>query len=173
MISGLFRYRVRSDFRWKKPRGVLRKANRILREAEAFNVREAFDSETWSDWGHTHLDWDGIGNYSPEIRILMLEAHAKVFRAYARQCQNIGKPFHLFFSLFKEDAGQDAVYLHTPNPNSGFPGEFDNLKRRVPQLEALLTKLLPEFRFVAGDGGYNYNVWAQDVGVPLRETGPW
>jgi hypothetical protein len=167
MIAGLFRYRVFTGYREKKPRGVLRKARLILKQAESFAFRREFNSDVWSDYGHEHLDWDGLGNFSPEVRLITLEAHAKVFRAYSQHCLNLGKPFQLFLSLPIEDGGQDAVYFHTPNPQSSFPAEFSDVEWGVPELEKQFSRFLPEFQFVAGRRDFNFIVWAKGVGVPL------
>lgn len=167
MSAGLFRYRVFIGYREKKPRGVLRKARLIQKNVDGFRLPPEFNADTWSDYGHEHMDWNGIGNFSPEVRLITLEAHAKIFRAYALRWANLGKPFQLFLSLPIEDGGQDAVYFHTPNPQSAFPAEFSEIVWGVPQLESLFSQFLPEFQFVAGRQDFNFIVWAKGVGVPL------
>jgi len=139
----------------------------ILKKADGYGAMLEFGPDYWSDYGHQHLDWDGIGNFNREIRSMTLQAHATVFRAYARRLSALAIPFQLFISLVIEDGGQDAVYLHTPNPQSAFPVDFDDVEWGVPKLEEHLSEVLPEFRFVAGRRDFNYIVWAKGVGVPL------
>ncbi len=93
-----------------------------------------------------------------------------VFGALAKEAPNMGKPFQLFLSFFRKDAGQDAVYIHTQNPNSEFPAEFDEFQWGVPALEAHLSKLLPQYQFIAGKRDQSYVVFAKGVGVPLSKS---
>jgi hypothetical protein len=154
--------------RRKKPRGVNRKAAQILAKARQFSRH--LDEEDEFYYNHWHLDWNGIGDYSPEIRLITLEAHLLIFEMLAKTAANMGKPFQLFLSLAHQDAGQDAVYMHTPNPYSAFPADFDDVTWGVPDLESMLSKILPHYKFKAGRREFNYVAFAVGLGTPLNTT---
>jgi hypothetical protein len=151
--------------RRKKPRGVKRKASQILTKSRQFN--RVLDEEDEFNYCHWHLDWDGIGDFSPEIRLITLEAHLQVFGVLAKTAADMRKPFQLFLSLAREDAGQDAVYMHTPNEYTDFPADFDDVAWGLPELEALLSKILPNYEFKAGRREFNYVAYAVGLGTPL------
>jgi hypothetical protein len=79
-------------------------------------------SAAWYDLWHTHVDWRSEANNDPTARRETLQS---LFAAW-EQVQQIGNglstPWQSWLVLDTEDSGQDAVYLHTPNPNRGnFP----------------------------------------------------
>jgi hypothetical protein len=165
MINGLFVFNRCRSFRQKKVRGVDRRARQILTKAQNWQVE--LDSKTFGDWDHWHFDWDGIGDFSPRIRLITMAAHACIFEALAVEIAKIGGPFQLFFSLARRDAGQDAVYLCAPNPHSSFPALFDDVEWCVPDLAAQLSVFLPQYQFHVGKRDFNYVAYAIGIGVPL------
>ena len=166
MNSPLFQFQYKRCQRRKKARGALRQAKAILNSAREFGAR--FSHEDWFNYSHQHLDWNGIGDQGWRIRRLTLEAHAHVFRAYASAAKSLNKPFQVWLSLPISDAGQDAVYCHSPNPYADFPAGFSAVSWGVPELESLLSVWLPDFRLVAGKGKWNYIVYAKGVGLSLE-----
>jgi len=151
--------------RTKRVRGIFRRANRILKEAHQFD--RILDSQYWFNHSHWHRDWAGIGNHSRKIRLITLKAHLQVFRVLASTVTNLEKPFQLFIFLNIDDAGHDAVFLHTPNPHSLFPADFHEYSWGVPEFELLLHSLLPEFRFKAGRCASVLVAYPVGFGVPL------
>lgn len=108
-----------SDKRYsrKRFRGKRRYFKSMLNEAIAFSIRPAPDP--WFDLWHYHADRPGWGNLSWKYRRHHLQALAVVFRKIASEAPRLEKPFQLWMLLSGRDAGEAAVYLHTPNPNSG------------------------------------------------------
>lgn len=168
MEHTLFQFHYRCQPRRKKPRGVLRRASSILRDARQFKVNIA--PNEWFCFSHQHLDWNGVGDLGPRIRLKTLEAHALVFRAYALALSRFDRPFQLWLSFGMSDAGQDAVYCHSANLHSKFPAEFDDVTWGNSSLEALLCIWLPEFRLVVGVRDWNYVIFAEGIGVPLSQS---
>jgi hypothetical protein len=168
VINGLFVFNRCKSFQRKKPRGIDRVASSILKEGIEFEPGLISDGCHYFD--HWHLDWDGVGDFNPKIRLITIEAHMKVFAAIAKESGILNSPFQLFISLARRDAGQDAVYLHTPNPHSPFPAEFDDVKWGVPELEQQLSAFLPQFQFIAGLRDFNYVAFAKGLGVPLSAS---
>lgn len=79
----------------------------------------------WFDLWHTHVDWRGEGNPRPDIRRECIRA---LFTAWAQveamAARRVG-PWQSWLVFNAADSGQDAVYLHTPNPNrDNFPYPF-------------------------------------------------
>lgn len=71
----------------------------------------------WFDLWHTHVDWRGEGNEQPEVRRRCARV---LFDAWEQlQMRAAGRPglWQSWLVFDTTDAGQDAVYLHTPNPN--------------------------------------------------------
>ena len=70
-----------------------------------------------------------------------------------------------------DDAGQDAVYLHTPNPNANsvFPVDFSDVKWGELELQKMFSIWLPEFSLVAGRKDKTYFIFADGYGIPLRQ----
>jgi hypothetical protein len=61
-------------------------------------------------------------------------------------------PFQCWILVSGEDAGRDAVYLHTPNPyaSSVFPISVKHLEWGVSSLDPVFRQLLPEFALRTG-----------------------
>ena len=64
------------------------------------------------------------------------------------------------------DAGQDAVYLHSPNPHSPFPFHPE-VVCDDHRLLALMRELLPEFELRIGHS-LGFFIYSPSVGVPLE-----
>ena len=87
-----------------------------------------FGLEGWFDSWHTHLDFYGFGNNSVKIRREHIKAHIVLYNSVLERLRTFQKPYQSFIELVDEDAGLDAVYIHTPNPNDdNFPLEIENL----------------------------------------------
>jgi hypothetical protein len=84
--------------------------------------------DMWWDLWHYHADWDGWGNRGWRLRCEHLRALATVFQAIASRSQEFHLPFQAWIFLSGVDAGADATYLHTPNPNA------QNFPLRLPEI---------------------------------------
>jgi len=77
----------------------------------------------------------------------------------------------MWIFLSVDDAGQDAFYLHTPNPNIGshFPEEFPGVHWGSSELAALFSEWLPEFSLVAARSSFGFFLFAEGYGLSLRQ----
>jgi hypothetical protein len=131
----------------KKFRGRRRHFRRVMQQAAAFSLHTSPDN-WWSYW-HQHVDWAGRGNLGARHRHHYLLALALIFKRIASASHRIATPFQLFILLDGDDAGQDAVYLHSPNPNSDFPLVLSTSGAVSDRTRGYLQTVLPEFEVAA------------------------
>jgi hypothetical protein len=125
----------RKRFRHRK-----RYYRRLEREAAGFRI----DVDGWFDLWHTHPDWRGDGNRSGRDRRRHLAAGFTIFRNLLRQARESGRPMQVFFAIEALDSAQDAVYVHTPNPNrDNFPVRLERFTWDVPP-PVILREFLTE-----------------------------
>jgi hypothetical protein len=136
----------------RRIRGKGRHFRSVLREAEAFAIEPA--ATNWWDLWHYHPDWSGFGNLSWRFRREYLRAIGLVFGKILDARDRFQTPFQAFISLNGVDAGQDAVYLHTPNPNgTAFP-YVPTVEWGIPLPHPELVSLLPAIPFRCGAGAW-------------------
>ena len=105
----------------KKQRG-LRKYYRNLEKS--FNVENLdFDGEkTFFDFYHFHIDNTGLGNRNWKSRKQHLDALFSIAETIEKKLVDFKKPFQYWIEVFDHDSYDDAIYIHTENPNeSPFP----------------------------------------------------
>ncbi len=164
-MNNLFKFNRLKNRRRKKVRGALRRALQAATTPTAFE--RVLCADDWFHFWHQHLDWDGLGDLSPRLRRVFLEGHARLFRHYALQAHLLAKPYQIWI-LLAHDAGQDAVFLHTPNPHSEFPMTYPDVQWDLPELVELFSPWLPEFRLVAGRAQGALFLFAEGYGVSLK-----
>ena len=82
--------------------------------------------DSWFDFWHTHLDWEGEGNNNWNVRESYLTALLKLYGLVCKRLKVYPFPFQVWIDIYEEDSSQDAVYVHTKNPNrNNFPHAFD------------------------------------------------
>jgi hypothetical protein len=128
---------------------------------------------------HHHVDWPGWGNRGLSYRRPHVAALCEAFRKIAAQGPNFTTPFQAWILLSGENAGEDATYLHTPNPNGdSFPLQPADVNIGDTAFSPLLRSLLPEMQLHIGWSVFNSDdaaetvrsihwVWAENVGTPL------
>jgi hypothetical protein len=163
----------------RKVRGKRKYFRQVLRDAEAFHVD--VDPPCWWDFWHYHADWPGLGNLGWRYRFEHLRALAVVFSKVLEASRTIPVPFQTWISLDVGDAGNDAVFIHSPNPNeSNFPFKPD-ATWGLAALDETMAALLPGLRLRVGrlvwpgqDGNgapcmfTSYLIYSPDTGVPLE-----
>ena len=86
------------------------------------------NSETWFDNWHLHFDNKGFGNNSFKRRRPHLDKLFRHFDILVDRTKNLKTDFQLYTVLLDFDSSNDALFLHTPNPNnSQFPFKISNL----------------------------------------------
>ena len=98
--------------------------------------------ESWFDNWHLHFDWQGYGNNSFKSRKPHLDKLFRHFDILVEKTKKLNGEFQLYAILLDYDSSNDALFLHTPNPdNNQFPFKISDL-----QLTTTLTnKLLNEY----------------------------
>ena len=105
----------------RKVRGRRRYYRALRRDADTFEVRPS----GWYDYMHWHADWPGLGNLRWRERRAHLAALFTMFRRLLTETVGWGEPHQVWLQIDAVDSSQDAVYLHSPNPNAdNFPNTF-------------------------------------------------
>lgn len=129
----------------RKFRGQRRHFRRVHQRAAGFQLPTA-PGVWWSMW-HYHADWRGWGNLQWSWRREHLRALATVFRAVAVGIPACPLPVQAWL-LIDADAGQDAVFVHSPNPNGdAFPWTEAGPWTSEGPVHELLGDLLPGLQF--------------------------
>ncbi|MEO8235497.1 MAG: hypothetical protein ABI549_08800 [Flavobacterium sp.] len=89
-----------------------------------------FDNpETWFDNWHLHFDWNGYGNNSFKRRKPHLDKFFRHFELLIDKTKMLKNDFQLYGILLDFDSSNDALFLHTVNPNnSQFPFKISGLQ---------------------------------------------
>lgn len=152
----------------KKLRGGRRYFSSLRRGVGRWPLLPLESTDWWDHW-HTHVDWEGWGNRSWRLRRAHLAILAAGFARVAEHRDRFSTPFQAWITIDVHDAGQDALYLHTPNPNgSAFPVIFPEAQWGGSPLAEEFARLLPtlELRWGSPVPGYWF-AFAPGVGVPL------
>lgn len=156
----------------KKLRGLRGYFRGVFNKAASFNL-DVSDG-AWYDFWHYHPDWEGYGNLNWPMRARHIDAPALLFTRFASQLSQYPKPYQLWIYLDVNDAAQDAVFVHTPNPNrDDFPMVADSAEWGLSEVSAYFERLLPGCRLRAGRwGNSGLCVYSPDVGISLEEVKP-
>ncbi len=110
------RYRKRMDAYWTRE------------ERKSRGDFERLDFSTWFDLWHTHPDWDSKGNRYPENRARVIEITCRLLHHAEQLAAKRVDPIQVFATICV-DSGNNAVYLHSENPNgSPFPYSFEDVQ---------------------------------------------
>lgn len=127
--------------RRKRFRHARRYYRRLRREVESFRIP---GPDTWFDLWHTHPDWEGDGNRGPRHRRRHLRAGFDLFQAALRQAPEVPRPVQVFLVIDALDSSQDAVHVHSENPNrDNYPFDFPGVAWDVPA-PVILREFLAE-----------------------------
>lgn len=110
-----------------KLRGGRRYYTRLKNSAATFSVD--LRPSQWYDLWHKHFDRHGYTRRSHRARHQHLRALFTAFRRTLQQAFDSARPVQVFVSIAPEsEAEQDALYVHTPNPNgTPFPHPFEGV----------------------------------------------
>ena len=98
---------------------------------------------SWYDLWHTHVDSVDDGNGSNEARALALSALFTMFERAISQTKKWTKPANVWVLFVPGNSEDDALYVHTANPNGKvpFPYAFEGVKWGVaspPELQPFI-----------------------------------
>ncbi len=115
-------------------------------DLEQANRFELDGSEiSWYDLWHTHVDWNGEGNVSSEVRASALRALFAMFERALAQTRTWAKPANVWVLFVPGNSGDDSLYVHTANPNGNtpFPYPFEGVSWGVaapPELQPFVRE---------------------------------
>ena len=140
---------------------------RYLERETAKNRRtlERLDYGSWFDYWHAHPDWRFRCNRFPEAKAMTASATYALLQ-YAEQLASVRKGEIQVFGTLCENTGDNAVYLHSANPNgTPFPVEFAGVQWDV-SLAAELADIVNQERHQVGlqtfeDGSFQYVIRAR------------
>ena len=128
-------------------------------------------NNSWFDLWHTHLDWEGAGNQSWPLRKHYLEALLELYHQLSLKLQAYPHPYQLWIEIDEDDAAQDAVYIHTPNPNEeNFPLQFERSEEPQftnHQLRQYINNLNLSVKRIKTQEGNLFFLYDKENGVPL------
>lgn len=119
----------------KKLRGVRRYFRNLHQRASTYDL--PFSESDWFDLWHTHLDFRGHGNKSGRYRREHLQAGREIFESIEDKAKAYPFPYQLWVLVDRHDSSEDAVYVHTKNPNTdNFPYKYEGVSwsREAPDL---------------------------------------
>ncbi|NQD36368.1 hypothetical protein HPT27_04965 [Permianibacter sp. IMCC34836] len=122
-----------------------RRLKRMIRYWEKCHARamsniDRCDWNSWFDLWHIHYDYKAKGG-RVENKPYSYFLGYQLLRSVEERCKSRADPFQCFLSIHP-DAHNDAVYMHTenPNPNSpGFPYLFEDVEWGVTDNKSLNT----------------------------------
>jgi hypothetical protein len=127
---------------------------------------------SWFDLWHTHVDWKGEGNKNWTVREKFLTKLFRLFRQYKTALKSYPNDYQLWIEIDVNDSGEDAVYIHTKNPNSdNFPIKVPGdkiIRTRNAKLQALLKSTDLEIIRYKSKAGYIYYMFDKSVGITLE-----
>jgi len=125
----------------KKFRGKRRYFRQLQAEQHLSAHALDFSSDSWFDFWHVHLDFDGRGNGHLKIRKAHVQALFQLMDELDAALKTWGQPYQLWIELSRQDAGKDAVFVHTNNPNrDNFPFVLPALSEETGPLPRYLTE---------------------------------
>ncbi|MFS0838918.1 hypothetical protein [Paenibacillus sp. 1P03SA] len=153
----------------KKFRGKRRYFRQLWEQVNAFYLQP--DNESWFDFWHFHLDFYGFGEHSVKLRREHIKAHIALYKNLLKRLEQIEKPSQSWICLHEEDAGLDAVYIHTSNPNhDNFPHKFDAVDWNC-KIPAAFNDLIDPDLFHVGykksDDGGIYFIQSKEQNIKL------
>lgn len=140
-----------------EPTADSRYRHQLRRKVRAFRVD--LDRKQWCDLWHQHFDMDAVGDGSWRLRRLHISALMQALGHARRELQAQGQRHQLFACINIGESGQDALYVHTENPNgTPFPCELKGRElRAVPGLMAGHVDI-ERYRLLLAEGGRHYYV---------------
>lgn len=126
----------------------------------------------WFDLWHTHFDWKGYGNNSFKRRKPHLDKLFRHFDILEEKAKSLQTEFQIWATLLDFESYDDALFLHTPNPNQGnFPWKMEDLTTKNNLTNSDLAEYvnnLKGYKILFGQADENYCVIYKDnVGVSI------
>lgn len=141
----------------------------------ARRFRVDLPKKQWCDLWHQHFDWDGVGDEGWRPRRAYVSALLNALARARLELRNAAQPCQLFATIHPKSSMDDALYVHTPNPNgTPFPADYGDAKKLVslPPLLAGRVSLERYAVFAVGQGDSRYFVIEPRGDLINRSSGP-
>lgn len=122
---------------------------------------------------HLHFDWKGYGNNSFKRRKPHLDKLFRHFELLIDKTKSLEKDFQLYAIILDHESYDDALFLHTKNPNAdNFPWkcehELSNKNNLTnPELKKYIDNLIG-YKILFGEAEENYCIVTKEgVGIPV------
>ncbi|WEG14483.1 hypothetical protein PU629_09050 [Pullulanibacillus sp. KACC 23026] len=152
----------------KKFRGKKRYFRNLWKKVNSFQLE--LDKVSWFDFYHIHLDWYGVGNESIKLRREHFKAYLTLYKKVLDKLETFDKPYQSWILWDGGDAGQDAVYIHTPNPNeNNFPLTLEKLNE-MGNIPTPFKDLIDKEEFDVGQfklGSNSFVIQSKTQGIKL------
>lgn len=128
---------------------------------------------SWYDLWHAHTDVEGLGNQSKEARRSSLERLHQDYLSALEQLHGWELPHQSWVLIDPTDSEQDAIYVHTPNPNKeNFPYLFEGVSWARSRVPTWVASIFPSTKFKLGRSVYNGHViyWALSLNQLTKRT---
>jgi hypothetical protein len=126
--------------------------------------------EGWCDFWHTHVDWKGDGNGGIAQRRPFLQSLFQLYHEIENRLDAWSKPAQTWAVIDAHDSSQDAVYIHTANPNQdNFPYQFESVVWDADR-PSWLVEFVDSGKYQVGRYVFNEAVsfWVRRAGPAVR-----
>jgi hypothetical protein len=126
--------------------------------------------EAWFDLWHVHARWEGDEEPEWKEREPLLHELFSGYQLLAERLQHFPKAFQLWLYLDAPQGHNDAIYLHSPNPNrNNFSLPFHDRKLIEPPADQLGDFMKRTgLKIMDGAAGTkHYFLFDPQIGIPL------
>lgn len=165
------------DF-FKNPTHTLQRLDNGKHKNFIIQIQKFFldlDNTAWFDLYHFHFDDICDMNISWDTRQKIISTFVEGFKYIYKQITLLEIPYQLWILLDTLNAENDAIYIHTKNPNSSaFPITFSEIDWTLDQASTYFKKIDPSFDWIVGqlinkqDTTNDIYVYATNVGLSLK-----
>jgi hypothetical protein len=132
----------------RKKRGLRRYYRKLIENAENYSIIK--EPDHWFDYWHYHIDERNTSNRSWKNRKLHLKALCIIFHRIAKEAKALNTPFQLWLIMHEKNGYSDAVFLHTPNPQSEFPTKISKVDWEANYVESSFRDYFAPYDLKAG-----------------------
>jgi len=128
-------------------------------------------SNSWFDMWHTHMDWHGVGNKNWSRRKQYIQDLLEFYSELRNRLSNFHTKYQVWVFVHENDSANDAVYVHSPNPNAeNFPFSINNIggmEAKNQRLKAFLEGLGLDIIMYKHNGEISYYLFDKNIGLAL------
>ncbi|MBI5540799.1 MAG: hypothetical protein HY951_12115 [Bacteroidia bacterium] len=128
---------------------------------------------SWFDLWHTHVDWDNNFNKNWSTKKIFIDKLLEIYELLKVKLKKYPHDYQVFISIIENDLSQNAVYIHSKNPNlDNFPINIvsaDKFKIKDKELNKYISGLGLEIVPYIFDNELQYYLFDRKYGIPLTK----